>query len=158
MHLKSRKVAAAAFGAALLAGGALFGGAVLGGPALAGPVVEVWKAASCGCCAGWVKHMQASGFDVKVREVEDVDPIKAANGVPQTLHSCHTAVVDGYVLEGHVPAGDVKRLLTERPKARGLSVPGMPQDAPGMDMNTGEPYQTVLFGTPDGTMRVYANH
>ena len=74
--------------------------------------------------------MEAAGFEVKTHDVEDVDPVKRANGVPEPLHSCHTATVGGYVIEGHVPADDVKRLISERPKARGLSVPGMPADAP----------------------------
>lgn len=101
--------------------------------------------------------MQVAGFEVKVHEVEDVEPIKEAKGVPEPLESCHTAVVDGYVIEGHVPAADVKRLLAERPKAKGLSAPGMPQDAPGMDMRTGQPYDVVLFGGT-GTPTVFARH
>ena len=132
------------------ASAAMLAGLLLGGtgvPALASDVVEVWKSPSCGCCTGWVKHMRASGFEVKTHDVEDVDPVKRANGVPEPLHSCHTATVDGYVLEGHVPAADVRRLLAERPKAKGLSVPGMPADAPGMDMNMGQPYQVIVFGT-----------
>jgi hypothetical protein len=119
-------------------------------------VVEVWKSPSCGCCGGWIKHMQASGFAVTVHDVADVDPIKRMVGVPDRLHSCHTAKIDGYVLEGHVPAADVRRLLAERPAARGLSVPGMPQSAPGMD-NPGQPYEVVLFG-PDRADAVYARH
>jgi hypothetical protein len=128
-----------------------------GGTAFALDRVEVWKSKTCGCCTGWVKHMEASGFEVKVHDMEDVDPVKRAHGVPEPLHSCHTATVGGYVIEGHVPADDVKRLISERPKAKGLSVPGMPADAPGMDMSTGEPYQVILFGTPDGKPSVYAN-
>ncbi|MBP2228642.1 hypothetical protein J2847_001933 [Azospirillum agricola] len=160
MTMKTKKVAAALAVAAVLAGGAAIGGASLfaGAPAAAAQVVEVWKARTCECCTGWVRHMIAAGFAVTVHEVDDVDPIKAEHGIPGQLHSCHTSVVDGYAVEGHVPAADVKRLLAERPKARGLSVPGMPQDAPGMDMKTGEPYQVVLFGAPDGRMRVYATH
>ncbi|MBP2300726.1 DUF411 domain-containing protein [Azospirillum picis] len=159
MPVKSRKLILSAAAGALLAGGAWLGAlAVASSPAAAGTVVEVWKAVTCECCAGWVKHMTAAGFTVKVHEVEDVGPVKAANGVPDQLQSCHTALVDGYAVEGHVPAADVKRLLAERPAAKGLSVPGMPQDAPGMDMKTGEPYQTVLFGAPDGKPRVFATH
>lgn len=119
--------------------------------------VDVWKSPNCGCCGGWVDHMRASGFVVTVHEVDDLEPVKRSRGVPEALGSCHTALVDGYVIEGHVPAGDVKRLLSERPAARGLSVPGMPLDAPGMDMGTGEPYETILFGT-SGTDRVFARH
>ncbi|WP_207483050.1 DUF411 domain-containing protein [Arenibaculum pallidiluteum] len=157
MFAKTRKAIPSLAGAAVL-GALALGGIASGGTAAAGPMVDVWKAATCECCEGWIRHMMAAGFAVKVHEVEDVEPVKEKSGVPGPLHSCHTAVVDGYVVEGHVPAGDVKRLLAERPNATGLSVPGMPQDAPGMDMGTGEPFQVVLFGTPDGTMRVYASH
>ncbi|WP_049976145.1 DUF411 domain-containing protein [Azospirillum sp. B506] len=122
-----------------------------------GAAVEVWKAASCDCCEGWVRHMRAAGFDVTVHVVEDVTPMKRVAGVPDDLASCHTARVGGYVLEGHVPADDAKRLLAERPQARGLAVPGMPQDAPGMDMASGLPYQVVLFGAAGGP-QVYARH
>src|SRR5690349_22935297 len=90
------------------------------------PEVRVWKAASCGCCEGWVKHMRGAGFPVTVTEMEDVSPVKAQQGIPAALQSCHTAVVNGYVIEGHVPAAAVARLLVERPQAKGLAVPGMP--------------------------------
>jgi hypothetical protein len=116
--------------------------------------VTVWKAASCGCCAGWVDHMRKAGFAVTVHEVDDVDPVKARLGVPDRLQSCHTAEVDGYVLEGHVPADSVARLLRERPAAKGLAVPGMPQGSPGMETGVKDAYQVVLFGTPEGA-RVY---
>lgn len=148
---------------AVLAGALVIGAAVLGGMAIvAGGApavaqqVEVWKSPACGCCGGWVKHMEAAGFNLKVHTIEDVDAVKAANGVPDTLMSCHTAVVDGYVVEGHVPAGDIRRLLTERPKAKGLSAPGMPQSAPGMDM-PGQPYDVIAFGTPEGN-KIFAHH
>lgn len=128
------------------------------GAATAAPAtrVEVWKDPSCGCCEGWVRHMRAAGFEVKVREVADVQPVKLARGVPDALQSCHTAVIEGYVVEGHVPAPDVRRLLAERPQAKGLSAPGMPPSAPGMDM-PGTPYEVVLFGAPDGD-RTWARH
>ncbi|GLR83216.1 DUF411 domain-containing protein (plasmid) [Azospirillum oryzae] len=122
-----------------------------------GPAVEVWKAASCECCEGWVRHMRAAGFEVTVHTVDDVTPMKRMAGVPDDLASCHTARVGGYVLEGHVPADDVRRLLAERPQARGLAVPGMPQDAPGMDMGVGQPYQVMLFGGAGGP-QVFARH
>ena len=132
--------------------------AVPSGTALAAPAtrVEVWKDPTCGCCEGWVRHMRQAGFEVAVREVQDVQPIKAANGVPEALWSCHTARVDGYVVEGHVPAADVRRLLAERPQARGLSAPGMPPSSPGMDM-PGTPYDVVLFGASGGD-RTWARH
>lgn len=122
-----------------------------------GPAVEVWKAASCECCEGWVRHMRAAGFEVTVHTVDDVTPMKRMAGVPDDIASCHTARVGGYVLEGHVPADDVRRLLAERPQARGLAVPGMPQDAPGMDMGVGQPYQVMLFGAAGGP-QVFARH
>lgn len=126
------------------------GGALTGGTAAAGEVV-VYKSPYCGCCAKWVDHMRANGFSVAVREVEDVAPVKAAHGISPSLESCHTAVVDGYVVEGHVPAADVKRLLAERPRVRGLAVPGMPNGSPGMEGPTEDPYDVVAF---DGVGRV----
>ncbi|CAA6603104.1 exported hypothetical protein [Rhodospirillaceae bacterium LM-1] len=119
--------------------------------------VDVWKSASCGCCGGWVDYMKKEGFKLSVQNTEEMDAVKAKHGVPEALASCHTATIDGYVIEGHVPAQDIRRLLSERPKARGLSAPGMPQDAPGMDGNTGQPYQVYLF-RDDGTREVFARH
>lgn len=138
------------------AGGASLAGRPFASTAAALPAVEVWKDPGCGCCGGWARHMRDAGFDVTVTPVADMDAIRTAKGVPGDLQSCHTAVVDGYVVEGHVPAGDVRRLLAERPNARGLAAPGMPQSAPGMDQ-PGEPYTVVIFGTPAGT-RIYARH
>lgn len=120
------------------------------------PALTVYMSPSCGCCGGWVRHMGESGFRVERRDVTDVTPMKRQLGIPQTLWSCHTALVDGYAVEGHVPAGDVKRLLRERPKAIGLAAPGMPLGAPGMEQGTPQPYSTVLF---DGRgSRVYERH
>ncbi len=96
------------------------------------PSVEVWKDASCGCCKEWVKHLQANGFVVKVHD-EGNSAARARLGIPEQLGGCHTAQVGGYAVEGHVPAGDIQRLLKERPTAIGLSVPGMPIGSPGMD-------------------------
>lgn len=142
----------------LALGAAAFATPVLtAGPAVAEQEVEVWKSPTCGCCNGWVQHLRAAGFPVTVHDVDDVQPMKTTVGVPDRLASCHTAKVGGYVVEGHVPAADIRRLLSEKPRAKGLSVPGMPADAPGMDMRTGEPYSVVLFGTPDGD-KVYARH
>lgn len=121
-----------------------------------GTPIEVWKDATCGCCEGWVEHMRAAGFQATVHDVGDLAAIKTARGVPDALQSCHTAVVDGYVIEGHVPAGDVRRLLLERPRAVGLAAPGMPPSSPGMDM-PGTPYQVVVFGGA-GSTRVWARH
>lgn len=108
------------------------------------PLVTVYKSPACGCCGEWVAHMRANGFRVDVREMADVLPVKRANGIPDRLASCHTALVEGYALEGHVPAADVRRLLRERPKANGLAVPGMVPGSPGM---AGAPqrYETLAF-------------
>ena len=119
------------------------------------PAVRVYKNRACGCCGGWVAHMQANGFRVDVSDVDDVSPIKTRLKVPEALWSCHTAVVDGYAIEGHVPAADVQRLLRERPKVRGLAVPGMVPGSPGMD---GPPqrYATLAFG--EAGNRTFVNH
>jgi hypothetical protein len=120
------------------------------------PSVVVWKDPNCGCCGNWIRHMRDAGFSVSVRDTADMAAVKLARSVPDALQSCHTAVVRGYVVEGHVPAADIRRLIAEQPSAKGLAMPGMPQSAPGMDQ-TGEPYTVVLFGTPTGD-RVYAQH
>lgn len=122
----------------------------LGQMASAKPVVHVWKDPSCGCCAGWVEHMRASGYVVEVEEVSagELDRLKAEKGVPATLTSCHTATVGDYVIEGHVPAESIDRLLAEHPAVEGLAVPGMPIGSPGMEMpgQPAEPYDVVAFG------------
>lgn len=123
----------------------------------AGEIVEVYKSPNCGCCGKWVQHMQQAGFDVRTHDVADVSPARAKLGMPERYASCHTAVVGGYVVEGHVPADDVKRLLKEKPKAIGLAVPGMPQSAPGMDDPRKIPYETLLV-QGDGKQRLYARH
>lgn len=125
-------------------------------PATALPPVVVWKDPNCGCCDGWARHLRAAGFSVTVRATDAMAGIKQARGVPPSMQSCHTAVIDGYVIEGHVPAANIVRLLDERPPARGLAVPGMPASAPGMDQ-PGSPYTVMLFGGPDGE-RIFARH
>lgn len=104
-----------------------------------------------------MNHLRANGFRVKPEDVQDPEIYRARYGIPAALGSCHTALVEGYVLEGHVPARDVKRLLAERPKARGLAVPGMPASAPGMDSDRGAPYDVFLV-LADGSSRVYAHY
>ena len=103
--------------------------------ATAKPQMEVWKTASCGCCHDWIKHMQANGFVLKAHDVTDAakNALQARLGLAEKYASCHTALINGYVVEGHVPAKDLQRLLKERPKALGLSVPGMTVGSPGMD-------------------------
>ena len=118
------------------------------------PVIEVYKSPTCGCCGKWVEHLRTSGFAVDVHDIPDVDAFRAKAGVPATLAACHTALVGGYVVEGHVPAADIWKLIAERPKALGLAVPGMPAGSPGMDAPHASGYDVLLF-QPDGTMRVY---
>lgn len=134
---------------------------VLAGPAVAraqaAPRVLVYKNPACGCCGEWIKHMRANGFRVEARDVADVAPIRRANGVPDALASCHTALVGDYAIEGHVPAADVWRLLRERSAVKGLAVPGMVVGSPGMEQGgTRKPYETIAFSA-SGT-RVYARH
>lgn len=119
--------------------------------------VMVYKGMNCGCCADWVNHMRSNGFDVKTKDVEDVAPYKTRYGVPDELQSCHTAVVDGYVIEGHVPAKDIKRLLEEKPKITGLAVPGMPIGSPGMEGPVQQPYEVKAFDKA-GNRSVYARY
>ncbi|MGY6249127.1 DUF411 domain-containing protein [Bosea thiooxidans] len=117
------------------------------------PKMIVTKDPNCGCCGGWVEHMKAAGFPVEVITSSDVDQVKLRLGVPDDLASCHTAEVSGYVVEGHVPADAVKRLLAEKPQARGLAVPGMPMGSPGMEVagKAPESYEVVLFGSSGRT-------
>lgn len=122
------------------------------------PEVTVYKSPTCGCCAKWVTHLRESGFPVKVEEQVNVNPVKRQMGVPENLASCHTAVVEDYVVEGHVPAQDIKQLLQEKPTFRGLSVPGMPIGSPGMERGDYvEPYSVVGF-TPEGDTTVVAQY
>lgn len=123
------------------------------------PVVEVFKSPSCGCCGAWVEHMRQAGFPVAVHETDALEPVRRQLGVPSGKGSCHTATVDGYVIEGHVPAADIRRLLEERPDARGLVLPGMPAGSPGMEMPDGrvQPY-TVERIEQDGTTQAWASH
>jgi len=126
-------------------------------PGLAAEEVMVYKSATCGCCKNWIAHMKANGFRVTSKDVSDVTPYKKANGVPLTLSSCHTAKVGGYVIEGHVPAADIKRLLAERPPIVGLTVPGMPAGSPGMEGPIRQPYE-VLTIDKSGRTTVYSRH
>lgn len=137
--------------------------AAAGGQALqaqrgAGAVVEVFKSPTCGCCSLWVKHLEQNGFTAKVTEMDDLSSLKKKHGVPAKASSCHTALVNGYVLEGHVPAADVKRLLMERPAVAGLAVPGMPVGSPGMEVgSTVQPYNVLSFDKA-GETKVFASY
>ncbi|MDR2165951.1 MAG: DUF411 domain-containing protein [Zoogloeaceae bacterium] len=120
------------------------------------PVVDLYKNASCSCCGAWEKHMQAAGFRVRVHLSEDINATRARMGMPADYASCHTARIGDYLLEGHVPASDVRRLLVERPRAIGLAVPGMPLGAPGMEAPRAQGYDTLLV-LPKGS-RVFQRH
>ena len=119
----------------------------------------VHKSATCGCCTAWVDHMRQAGFAVEVRDAENLEPVKTRLGIPPGKGSCHTAEIGGYFVEGHVPAADVKRLLADKPDAKGLVLPGMPAGSPGMEMPDGrtEPY-TVELVRPDGATEPFASH
>lgn len=142
----------------VLGGGALF--AMTGGGALfaASQVVTMYKDPNCGCCTKWTDHMRANGFTVNEIDSNDMATIKREAGVPQALGSCHTATVGGYVIEGHVPAADVKRLLAQKPKVVGISAPGMPLGSPGMEgPYAPERYDVVSFDR-EGRSAVFASH
>ena len=134
-----------------------------GSPAMAeqnSAPVEVWKSPTCGCCKGWVKHMRSAGYTVKTNDVaQDVlSKIKRQAGLADELQSCHTAKIAGYVIEGHVPAKDIARLLSEKPDAIGLAVPYMPVGSPGMEFGSEkEPYK-VLLVKADGSTEVFAKY
>ena len=121
--------------------------------------VSVYKDASCGCCAKWVDHLEQHGFATKTTNVTNIDEVKTKNGVPAQARSCHTGMVAGYVIEGHVPAADVRRLLKERPAGVvGLAVPGMPIGSPGMEVGSRvQPYSVLAFDK-QGKTTVFARH
>jgi len=125
----------------------------------AGPMVEVFKTPTCGCCQNWVEHLRKSGFNVRTTDLNDLSEIKKSRGVPEQVQSCHTAVVDGYVVEGHVPASDIQRMLTEKPAIAGIAVGGMPTGSPGMDFPgvKAQPYNVMSFDK-NGATRVFAKH
>ncbi len=122
-------------------------------------VIDVYKSASCGCCTAWVDHLRESGFEVKTHNVPNTAAYRTRYGIPSSLGSCHTATIGVYALEGHVPAGDIRRLLAERPKAAGLAVPGMPMGSPGMEMPgmAADAYD-VLLVKRDGSHTVYRRY
>lgn len=123
------------------------------------PSVEVYRSPTCGCCAKWIAHLSQHGFTVNTTDVPDMSPIKKQHQVPSAVASCHTALVGGYVVEGHVPATDVQRLLQERPAVAGVAVPGMPIGSPGMEVegSRSEAYDVVAFNA-EGPIRVFASH
>jgi hypothetical protein len=133
--------------------------ALVAGAAAAEPAVraEVFKSPDCGCCSEWVEHLRANGFTVTTRDVPDVPAARRALGMPARYGSCHTARIGNYLVEGHVPAADIHRLLKEKPKAVGLAAPGMPLGSPGMESPRPQPYDTLLVQS-DGSATVFAKH
>ncbi len=117
--------------------------------------IVVYKNPTCGCCKGWIKHLKENGYTVEVKNRDDVTPIKKELGVPNNLQSCHTAKVDGYVIEGHVPADLISKLRREKPQIRGLAVPGMPMGSPGMEGAYKDAYNIISFDN-DGKTSIYA--
>lgn len=119
--------------------------------------VIVFKSPTCECCSRWIAHLESHGFAVESHDVSDVRTVKLNHGVPEALAACHTALVGGYVIEGHVPAEDIVRLLREKPSIVGLAVPGMPRGSPGMESRIAESYEVLAFGA-DTRTSVFARH
>ncbi|TCV90301.1 DUF411 domain-containing protein [Sulfurirhabdus autotrophica] len=125
--------------------------------AFAGETISVFKSPTCGCCEKWVEHLKQNGFAVDVHNVQDTSVYREKLGMPMKYGSCHTASINGYTIEGHVPAREIKRLLKEKPKATGLAVPAMVAGSPGMEGPRSDPYQVLLVKT-DGNASVYQNY
>jgi hypothetical protein len=157
--LRRRGAASLLVLALLLGAGSLFvSGARVRAAQQALPEVLVYKTPTCGCCGKWVEHLRANGFEVKVVEREDLGDIRREWRVPRTLASCHTARVGRYVIEGHVPAADIRRLLASQPRVDGLSVPGMPIGSPGMEQGGAVEAYDVLAFNAAGESTVFASH
>ncbi|MGZ3330427.1 MAG: DUF411 domain-containing protein [Gemmatimonadaceae bacterium] len=121
------------------------------------PVITVYKDPSCGCCKNWIAHLVKHGYRVDAKDTPNMTEIKRTLGVPTGLTACHTAIVNGYLIEGHVPAADIDRLLAQKPKVAGLAVPGMPAGSPGMEGASAQRYQVLTFDK-SGKTTVFANH
>jgi len=129
-------------------------------PGGSGPTpITVYKSSTCGCCTKWVDHIRENGFAPEIHDEEEMDGLKDELNVPRAVRSCHTALIGGYLIEGHVPAADIRRLLAERPKTAGLAVPGMPPLTPGMAPPGEKPrdYEVISF-LPDGSTKLFARH
>ncbi len=121
------------------------------------PTITVYKDASCGCCKSWIEHLIKHGYRVDAKDSPDMTEVKRSLGIPDALSACHTAVVNGYLIEGHVPAADIARLLKEKPKVAGLAVPGMPMGSPGMEGPRKEHYKVLSFDKA-GKTRIFASY
>ena len=140
---------------AIVAGGLAVG---LMRGAQAAPRIEVYKSVTCGCCGDWIEHLRSSGFQVRTHDVADPSEYRKRYGFPEAFASCHTALVAGYAIEGHVPAREIRRLLAERPAAQGLAVPGMPAGSPGMEQGGRRDRYEVLLFQRDGRHATYARY
>lgn len=120
--------------------------------------IHVYKSPTCGCCTDWVKHLEDNGFDVEVTETQNLNPIKVKAGITRELASCHTAFIDDYVIEGHVPASDIQDLIARAPQATGLSVPGMPAGSPGMEMGDRKDHYKVILFNDAGQTRIFSEY
>ena len=123
------------------------------------PIIEVFRAPTWGCCGDWIAYMQENGFTVDVKDVENLTAVKTQHQIPAQLQSCHTAIVDGYIVEGHVPVDAIQKLLAERPNIKGLAVPGMPVGSPGMEMEgvAPQPFDVIAFDNT-GNMEIFASY
>ena len=121
------------------------------------PTITVYKDPNCGCCKKWIEHLVRNGYRVDAKDTPGMSEIKQTLGVPDRITSCHTAVVNGYLIEGHVPAADIDRLLAQKPTIAGLAVPGMPMGSPGMEGGASQRYQVLAFDKT-GKTRVFASH
>jgi len=119
--------------------------------------ITVYKSPTCGCCGKWVEHMKKAGFNPTVTDLPNVSPVKQSMGVPSNLQSCHTSAIQGYAIEGHVPADVVRQLLKEKPKVAGIAVPGMPVGSPGMEQGEQKDKYNIVSFTKDGSQKVYAS-
>ena len=127
------------------------------GTAATGPIITVYKDAGCGCCKSWIEHLVKHGYRVDAKDTPDMLEVKRTLGVPEPLAACHTALVNGYLIEGHVPAADIARLLREKPKIAGLAVPGMPMGSPGMEGPRTQHYKVLSFDKA-GKTKVFASY
>ena len=120
------------------------------------PEITVYKSPTCGCCQRWIDHLQDNGFRVQAHNLDNMNDLKSANGITSETASCHTAMVEDYVVEGHVPADVIKKLLAERPEVKGITVPGMPLGSPGMESSIEQPYEILTFDAEGKVLGVYA--
>lgn len=137
----------------------LVAASLVAGSAIAADTMTVYKSPTCGCCSRWITYLEKQGFLIQAEDMEDVSGVKVQLGVPKSVYACHTAVIDGYVIEGHVPVEDIQRLLDERPALSGIGVADMPLGSPGMDGpdRVPEPYEVLSFDAA-GQTSVYARH